>query len=63
MKKNTALSEQFQTFNRIIVERGKIDIPSIQRHDRSGSWFGTGIFKKSGGAKLVLWSKTRNKEN
>jgi hypothetical protein len=43
-----------------IIERGKIDTPNIQIHDRSLSWISTGISIKSGGVKLVLCSQTNN---
>jgi GTPase SAR1 family protein len=33
-----------------------IDDISTQIHDRSPTWFGTGISIKSGGVKLVLWA-------
>jgi hypothetical protein len=53
------LSEQFQPKSNIkIVERGKIDTPNSQIHDRSLSWLGTVILIKSGGVKLVLWAQT-----
>ena len=44
--------------NRKIVERGKIDTPSSQIHDRSLSWFGTVTSVISGGDKLVLWAQS-----
>jgi hypothetical protein len=37
-----------------IVERGKIDTPSTQIHDRSFLWYGTGISINSGGVKSAL---------
>jgi len=36
-----------------IVERGKIDIPSTQLHDRSLSWLATGTSIESGGVKIT----------
>ena len=44
--------------NRKIVERGKIDTPNSQIHDRSISWFGTVTSVISGGVKLVLWAQS-----
>jgi len=41
-------------FNIKIVQRGKIDTPNTQIHDRSLPWLGRGTSIKSGGAKLVL---------
>jgi hypothetical protein len=38
-------------FNRKIAERGKIDSPYTQIHDRSLSWLGTGTTIKSGRVK------------
>jgi hypothetical protein len=63
-RKNTLLSEQFQTSNRKIVERDKIYTPSNQIHDGSLAWLGTGTLikkKKPGRAKVVLWVQTINK--
>ena len=40
--------------NRKIVERGNIDTPNKQMHDRSLSWLCTNTFVKSGGVKQVL---------
>ena len=40
--------------NTNIVERGRIDTPDTQIHDRSLSWLCTGTSIKSGGAKLIL---------
>lgn len=37
--------------------------PSTQIHDRSLSWLGTGISRKSGGVKLVSWTQTQNNKN
>ena len=39
-------------FNRKIAERGKIDSPYTQIHDRSLSWLGTGTTIKSGRVKV-----------
>ena len=44
--------------NRKIAERGKIDTPSSQIHDRSLSWFGTVTSVISDGVKLVLWAQS-----
>jgi hypothetical protein len=41
-----------------IAERGKMDTPNTPMHDRSFSCIGTGTSIKSGGAKLVLSSKS-----
>ena len=41
-----------------IVERGKIDIPNTQIHDRSLPWLGAGTSIKRGRVKLVLWGQT-----
>ena len=41
-KKPITLSEQFQVFNRRIVQIGKFDIPSTHIQDRSLSWLSTG---------------------
>ena len=49
--KNTKLSEQF--LNRKITERGKIDSPNTQIHDRSMFWFGEETSIKSDVVKLV----------
>jgi hypothetical protein len=38
---NTTLMEQFQNSNIKIAERGKIDFPNTQTHDRSVIWLGT----------------------
>ena len=40
-RENTTLSEQFQKSNVKIVERGKVDTPNTQIHDRSLSCLGT----------------------
>jgi hypothetical protein len=42
--------------NRKIVESGKIDTLNI--HDRSLYWLGTGTSIKSGGIKLISWDQT-----
>ena len=48
----------FPKFNRIIVERGKIETPITQIHDCSLSWLGPDTsIKKNGGVKLVLWAQ------
>jgi hypothetical protein len=44
--------------NRKIVERGKIDTPNTETHDRSLSWLSTGTSIKRGRAKLVLLVQT-----
>jgi hypothetical protein len=36
-----------------MTERGKIDTPNTQIHDRSLSWLGTGTSIKRGGVMLV----------
>ena len=41
-------------FNRKIAEKGKIDSPNVQIHDRSLSWLGTDTSIKSDKLKLVL---------
>jgi len=46
------------TSNIKIVERGTIDTPNTQIHDRPCYWIGTGTSIKCGGVKLVLWGKT-----
>jgi hypothetical protein len=38
-----------------IVERGNIDTPNAQIHDRSLSWYRH--FNEKGGIKLVLWAQ------
>jgi hypothetical protein len=55
--KQPTLSEQFQNSNIKIVERGKIDTPYTQIHDRSLSCLGTGNFIRIGGLKLVAWNE------
>ena len=47
--------------NRKIVERSKMDTGitlNTQLHGHSLSWLGTGISKRNGGYKLVLWAQT-----
>ena len=47
--------------NRKIVERGKMDTGitlNTQLHGHSLSWLGTGISRRNGGDKLVLWAQT-----
>ena len=39
-----------------IAERGNIDTPNTQIHDRLLSWLGTGTSVKSGWVQLVLWA-------
>ena len=59
--KNTTLSEQFGTIRKLnmkIVERGKIDTPNTQIHDRSTSCLRADTSIKSVGVKLVLWVQT-----
>jgi hypothetical protein len=46
---NTTLMEQFQNSNIKIAERGKIDSPNTQTHDRSVIWLGTCTSIKVGG--------------
>ena len=41
-----------------IVERGKINTPNGYIHDRSLSWLGTVTSIRSGGVKLLSWSRT-----
>ena len=52
-RKNTTLSEHFQTPIVKIVETGKIDTPYTHIHDHSLSWLGTDTSIKCGGDKLV----------
>jgi hypothetical protein len=39
-----------------IAERGNIDTPNTQIHDRLLSWLGTGTSVKCGWVQLVLWA-------
>ena len=41
-----------------IVERGNIDTPITQIHDRSFFWRGTGTSIKVAGLILLLWTQT-----
>ena len=50
--------KQFQNQIRKSLNRGKIDTPNTQIHDRSLPWLSTGTsIKKSGGVKLELWTQ------
>jgi len=50
--------KQFQNQIRKSFNRGKIDTPNTQIHDRSLPWLSTGTsIKKSGGVKLELWTQ------
>jgi hypothetical protein len=48
----------FPKTKRKIVDRGKIDTPNTQIHDRSLSCLGTGISKKMVRVELVLLAQT-----
>jgi hypothetical protein len=56
IKYKIPLSEHFQNPIGKIIERGKIDTPIIQIHDRSLSCLGTDRSIKSGGGKLIIWT-------
>ena len=52
--KTPTISEHFQNQNVKFVERGNIDSPNIQIHDRYFSWLIKDISVKRGGFKLVV---------
>jgi hypothetical protein len=42
--------------NSKFLERGKIDTPNTQIHNRPLSWLRTGTSIKSGRVKIVIWN-------